>query len=361
MIPPLIDRRYSHCRRRAAKLSNNQTMRVDFRTSRSVLIGLWLLAAPAYAQETQPPPRERTLLFVGDVMLSRGVGERMRSEKDWTFPFQQIADTLAAADLTFGNLECPVSDKGRNQHHLYSFRADPRVIEGLNRAGFDVMSIANNHIYDWGTPALLDTQQRLRDAGILPVGAGANDLEAHYPVLLDCGGVKLAFLAYVNIAPKEATAAPGKPGVAWLDPDRVMADIRFARPLADLVIVALHWGVEYAVQPQREQVELARQMIDAGADLVVGGHPHVVQPLEQYNGRWIAYSLGNFVFDQKSPGTHRGLMLKVKITGKQISEVIPAPIDIDRSFQASLAPEEEPEAKAARIARTAEPAATRAQ
>jgi poly-gamma-glutamate synthesis protein (capsule biosynthesis protein) len=108
-------------------------------------------------------------------------------------------------------------------------------------------------------------------------------------------------------------------------------------------------------------VELARQMIDAGADLVVGGHPHVVQPVEEYHGRWIAYSLGNFVFDQKSPGTHRGLMLKVKITGKEISEVIPVPIDIDRSFQASLAPEEEPEAKAARTARIAEPAAARAQ
>jgi poly-gamma-glutamate synthesis protein (capsule biosynthesis protein) len=336
-------------------------MRTVFRTTRSVLISLWLVGSLSFAQQTPTAPRERTLLFVGDVMLSRGVGERMRSEDDWAYPFQQIADTLAAADLTFGNLECPVSDVGRNQYHLYSFRADPKVIEGLTRAGFDVMSLANNHAYDWGAPALLDTQQRLRAAGILPVGAGANDLEAHYPVLIDCGGVKLAFLAYVNIDPKEATAAPDKPGVAWLDPDRVMADIRFARPLADLVIVALHWGVEYAAQPQREQVELARQMIDAGADLVVGGHPHVVQPVEEYHGRWIAYSLGNFVFDQKSPGTHRGLMLKVKITGKEISEVIPVPIDIDRSFRANLAPEEEPEAKAARTARVAEPAATRAQ
>ncbi|MFB3921805.1 MAG: CapA family protein [Terriglobia bacterium] len=332
------------------------------RTSRSVLIFLWLLAVPAYAQETAaPPPPERTLLFVGDVMLSRGVGEKMRSENDWTFPFQQIADTLAAADLTFGNLECPVSDKGRNRHHLYSFRADPKALEGLTRAGFDVMSVANNHAYDWGAPAMLDTLERLRGAGILPVGAGANDLEAHYPVLVDCGVARLAFLAYVNIDPKEATAAPDRPGVAWLVPDRVLADIRFARPLADLVIVALHWGVEYATQPQREQVDLARQMIDAGADLIVGGHPHVVQPLEQYNGRWIAYSLGNFIFDQKAPGTHRGLMLRVKISGKQISEVTPLAIEIDRSFRASLAPEKEPETEANRNARTAKPSIRRAQ
>lgn len=331
------------------------------RTARNVLVGLWLLAPAAYAQEAPSPPRERTLLFVGDVMLSRGVGERMRAENDWTFPFQQIAETLAAADLTFGNLECPLSDQGRNRHHLYSFRADPRAIEGLTRAGFDVMSLANNHAYDWGAPALLDTQERLRAAGILPVGAGANDLEAHYPVLVDCGGVKLAFLAYVNIEPKEATAAPDKPGVAWLEPERVMADIRFARPLADVVIVALHWGVEYATQPQREQVALARQMIDAGADLVVGGHPHVVQPLEPYQGRWIAYSLGNFVFDQKAPGTHRGLMLQVKLTDKQISEVKPIPIVIDRTFQARLAPVEQPEGEAVRASRAATPPATRAQ
>jgi poly-gamma-glutamate synthesis protein (capsule biosynthesis protein) len=271
-------------------------------------------------------------------MLSRAVGVRMQSANDWAFPFQKIADTLAAVDLTFANLECPVSDTGRNRHHLYSFRADPKAIDGLKLAGFDVVSVANNHMYDWGPEALLDTVRRLKEAGIKPVGAGANDLEAHYPVLVNLGGVRLAFLAYVDVEPKLATAAPGKPGVAWLEPERVLGDIRFARPLADLIIVSPHWGVEYAKQPNRRQVELAHQMIDAGADLVVGTHPHVVQPVEQYNGRWIAYSLGNFIFDQKSPGTRRGLMLRVTLAGKQISEVAQVPIRISRSFQASLAP-----------------------
>jgi poly-gamma-glutamate synthesis protein (capsule biosynthesis protein) len=119
--------------------------------------------------------------------------------------------------------------------------------------------------------------------------------------------------------------------------------------------------VEYAAQPQREQGALARQMIDAGADLVVGGHPHVVQPLEPYHGRWIAYSLGNFVFDQKAPGTHRGLMLQVMVTDKQISEVTPIPIVIDRTFQARLAPAEELDGKAVRASRAPTPPATRAQ
>lgn len=316
------------------------SVRVRFALGAASLV-LCLAAGTAVGQSPPAPPRERTLLFAGDVMLSRGVGARMESEQDWAFPFQKIAETLAAADLTFANLECPVSDRGRNLHHLYSFRADTKAMEGLNQAGFDVVSIANNHAYDWGPAALLDTLDRLRAAGIRPVGAGANDLEAHYPLLLDLGGVRLAFLAYVNVDPKEATAAPGRPGVAWLDPERVLADIRFARPLADLVIVSLHWGVEYASQPQRQQVELAHRIIDAGADLIVGSHPHVVQPLEEYQGRWIAYSLGNFIFDQKAPGTRQGLVLQVKLRGRQIEGLTPLAVTIGPSMQAALASPEE--------------------
>jgi poly-gamma-glutamate capsule biosynthesis protein CapA/YwtB (metallophosphatase superfamily) len=327
----------------------------------AALAALWVSLSGAVAQQATAVPRERTLLFVGDVMLSRGVGAKMKAEGDWTYPFQKIAATLTAADLTFGNLECPVSDVGRDRYHLYSFRADPGAIEGLKYAGFDVMSVANNHMYDWGPSALLDTLQRLREAGIMPVGAGANDLEAHYPQLLNCAGLKLAFLAYVNVAPETAIAAPDRPGVAWLELDRVLADIRFARPLADVLVVALHWGGEYVTQPQRNQVELAHRMIDAGADLVVGSHAHVVQPVEEYRGRWIAYSLGNFVFDQRGPGTRRGAMLKVKLVEKQITEVTSVPITINGMFQAVLTPPEELAREALRASRKSKAHTIRAQ
>lgn len=170
------------------------------------------------------------------------------------------------------------------------------------------------------------------------MGAGLNSLAAHYPVLVTVGGLRLAFLAYVDVDPKEARAGVDRPGVAWLEPAQVLADIRFARPLADLVIVCPHWGVEYALKPTRDQTELAHQMIDAGADMVVGSHPHVVQLVEVYHNRWIAYSLGNFVFDQKNPATHHGLMLKVMVQDKHIVNVIPVPININSSFQAVLAP-----------------------
>jgi poly-gamma-glutamate synthesis protein (capsule biosynthesis protein) len=293
---------------------------------------------PASPPPGAPEKREHTLLFAGDVMLSRGVGARMESQDDWTLPFEEIAETLRSADLRFCNLECPISDQGRNLHHLYSFRADPRALEGLKAAGFDIVSLANNHAYDWGPAALLDSLERLRAAGIRAVGAGQNILAAHYPVLINAGGLRLAFLGYVEIDPKEATAGVDRPGVAWLDPAQVLADIRFARPLADLVIVCPHWGVEYAVKPARDQVEFAHRMIDAGADLIVGSHPHVVQPLEAYHDRWIAYSLGNFVFDQKNVATHRGLMLKVTVRDKRIADVTPVPIDINSRFQAVLAP-----------------------
>lgn len=302
---------------------------------------LFLAASPGSGQEPVPPAREQTLLFVGDIMLSRGVGRRMVAENDYTYPFQLIREDLAAADLTFANLECPVSDQGKEKGHLYSFRADPKAIDGLLAAGIDVVSVANNHMYDWGPEALLDTVRRLREAGIRPVGAGANDLEAHYPQLVQIGDLRLAFLTYVEIQPQYAAAAPGKPGVAWLEPERVLADIRFARPLADLVIVSPHWGVEYATKPTRAQIELAHKIIDAGADLLVGTHPHVVQPVEEYNGRWIAYSLGNFIFDQKARGTNRGLMLRVRIAGKRIAEVVQVPISISAESQASLAPPSE--------------------
>lgn len=273
----------------------------------------------------------------------------MRAEGDWSYPFRKIAPTLNAADLAFGNLECPVSDVGHDLHHRYSFRADPKVLEGLKSAGFLVMSVANNHMDDWDRPALLDTLRRLRDAGIQPVGAGENDLEAHYPRVVRIAGLKLAFLAYVGIEPRDAEAEINQPGVAWLDADRALADIRFSRPLADLVIVSLHWGIEYAKRPNRQQVKLAHRMVEEGADLVIGHHPHVVQAVEKYRGRWIAYSLGNFIFDQRDPPTHRGLMLKVRLRDGQIADVASVPITIDQRFQAIVTSSEEPASEARRI------------
>lgn len=327
------------------------------------LLGCLAASPSGQSEGDRSPPvdeqPERTLVFVGDVMLARGVGAKMKAANDWTLPFLKIADTLRSADLAIANLECPVSDVGADRRHLYSFRADPNVLEGLKFAGFDVVSVANNHAYDWGEAALVDTLARLREAGIAPVGAGSNDLEAHYPVIRTVGDLRVGFLAYVNIEPQYARAEPSKPGVAWLDALRVVADVRFARPLVDILVVLPHWGVEYAPRPTPQQVKLARQIIDAGADLVVGTHPHVVQPVDAYGGGWIAYSLGNFVFDQKRAATRRGLMLRVRVREKRIAEVASVPIAINHAYQADLAPPTPPPPIAAPVRR--EPAALRAE
>jgi poly-gamma-glutamate capsule biosynthesis protein CapA/YwtB (metallophosphatase superfamily) len=309
-----------------------------------VLAGLGVLEPLGSTQQLLPPPkppappREYTLLFLGDIMLSRGVGVKMRAEEDWAYPFREIAGTLRPADLVYANLECPISDAGRDLHHRYSFRADPRALVGLKAAGIGVVSQANNHAYDWGPAALLDSLARLHAAGIRTVGAGENDLAAHFPTLVKVGDLRLAFLAYVNIDPPEATAGAASPGVAWLDPGRVLADIRLARPLADLVIVCPHWGIEYARRPATSQVMLAHKMIEAGADLVVGSHPHVGEPLEAYHGGWIAYSLGNCIFDQKDPATHRGLMLRVTVRARRVFAATLVPTAINANLQATLAP-----------------------
>ena len=147
-----------------------------------------------------------TLLFAGDIMLDRGVEFYINQHNDWKLPFLHIADTLKNADLTFGNLESVISDKGENQGSIYSFRADPKALEGLIFAGFDVLSVANNHSLDYGSDALLDSIQRLKDSGIVPIGGGSNRYEANAPVFkryytskYDSAGTIIAILAYTTM------------------------------------------------------------------------------------------------------------------------------------------------------------------
>ncbi|MDO8752132.1 MAG: CapA family protein [Candidatus Wolfebacteria bacterium] len=278
--------------------------------------------------------RETSLLFVGDVMLARGVQGQIRKHSDFSYPFRQIVSTLREADFVFGNLEGPISSRGANQGSEYSFRADPRAVEGLKFAGFDVLSLANNHIWDWGTPALLDTVDILNGAGIRAVGVGANADVANAPAIVNVSGTRLGVLAYTNLYPEGLVAGENSPGVSNSQLERVVEDIRAVRNQVDLVIVSYHWGEEYVPEPSPERRELARAIIDAGADLIIGHHPHVVQEVEKYKDGWVAYSLGNFVFDQNfSEETMRGEMLRVVVRGGEISRVEKVPIRISKTFQ----------------------------
>ncbi len=278
-----------------------------------------------------------TLLFVGDIMLSRSIGNIMARKNDWRYPFLKIADFLRSADIVFGNLEGPISARGTKVGSIYSFRSDPRVIEGLLYAGFDVLSIANNHIWDYGADAVRDTLTIVKNAGIGVVGGGADYQETHTPLIKNAKGTKIAFLGYTDLISSLLGSKTAKPAIAYLDIDQAIADVKDAREKADLVVVSLHWGNEYETTPNPNQEKVAKALIDAGAQLIIGHHPHVVQPIEEYGGGYIAYSLGNFVFDQNfSEDTKRGLILKVIARNDKILEVKGLEIRFTSDFQPFL-------------------------
>lgn len=303
-------------------------------------------------QPHTPDPKPYTLVFVGDLMLSRTVEKEMREHYDFAYPFRLIANELASADLAFGNLEGPISTRGTNQGSKYSFRAKPEAIEGLTLAGFNVLSLANNHILDWGRMALEDTLSLLTINNIVPVGAGKNYEEANAPKIVQIGEgadtLRVAFLAYTNLYP-EGFKAGEKSGISNFDLSIINEAIKAIRNRneADIIVISLHWGEEYKPHPTPTQREIAHALVDAGADLIIGHHPHVIQDIEQYvssvasakEGRngYIFYSLGNFVFDQYfSPDTMRGLMIRATIRDKKIDRIEEIPIQINDTFQPEL-------------------------
>ncbi|MDO8424602.1 MAG: CapA family protein [bacterium] len=299
---------------------------------------------PAKAQisETLLPATENksaTLVFTGDIMLNRRVEMMMRSNGNYKFPFLKIADDLKKADVLFGNLEGPISDKGQKVGSIYSFRAEPEAIEGLTYAGFDVLSLANNHAFDYGKEALEDTFLRLKKAEIDYVGAGLNGTEAFSPLIKEVNGLKIGFLAYTNLGPKTWRAGSGT-GIAWVNEksfEDLKNNISLARTKVDILIVSLHAGEEYIADPSQFQVDFSHAAIDAGADIVIGHHPHITQKEEEYNGGYIFYSLGNFVFDQSfSEKTMQGEMVKVVVEDGKIKEVSPVSIKLNDSFQPEI-------------------------
>jgi poly-gamma-glutamate synthesis protein (capsule biosynthesis protein) len=252
---------------------------------------------------------EVTLSFVGDISLDGAPGQAIASGAD---PFAGFAAELASADAAFGNLECAVASGGTAFDKIYTFRAHPRVLPTLARH-FAAVSLANNHSGDFGKPALLETLSGLASAGVGAFGAGPNLSAAHRPFVIERRGIRIAVLGYDEYHPRAFEAGVDTPGVAWSEDEHVITDIRLARARgADLVIPFMHWGWENERSPCPRQRELARAMIDAGADAVVGAHPHVTQGAESYKGKPIVYSLGNFVFDAlDGEATRTGWLLRL--------------------------------------------------
>jgi poly-gamma-glutamate synthesis protein (capsule biosynthesis protein) len=242
--------------------------------------------------------RIRVILATGDVALSRSVNKKNVNKNDFTWPFEKTAEVLSQSDLTLINLETPlVSDCPETDEGMI-FCGDPKNVEGLKIAGVDVVNLANNHASNFGLVGLTETKDVLKESNIEVTGVDGN------LVVRNIRGIKFGFLGYNDISKPQM-------GVVNVGEDRIKKEIKEAKKLAEVVVVSFHWGDEYQEVPNERQKMLGHLAIGAGADLVIGNHPHWIEPVEIYKGKVIAYSHGNFIFDQDwSQKTKEGVVGK---------------------------------------------------
>lgn len=269
-------------------------------------------------------------IMPGDSFYCIGHGVRSVTEKEGDkFVFAEIEKTLNSLDIMIGNLECVLSSVGENKTRLRSiqYRGNKTFANSLREHGFLVLSIANNHIMQHGELAMYDTVSNLRASGIMPIGLPVvrqrTEPDKH---MITTKGIDIAFISYcLNQEPFTTNIVP--------DIEDVFADIEFFATSADRLIVSLHWGTEYMTLPSPGQVTLARKLIDLGADIIIGHHPHVLQGIERYNNGIIAYSLGNFIFNAYVDTCRETMILRFNITKTGPIEYQTTPLMINTSFQ----------------------------
>jgi poly-gamma-glutamate capsule biosynthesis protein CapA/YwtB (metallophosphatase superfamily) len=240
-------------------------------------------------------------------------------------------DLLRSADVAMVNLECPITVRGQRVSKPYNFRMHPRFLPALLSAGIDAVTVANNHIYDYGEIGLFDTISYLDSIGIHHVGAGQSASEAHMPAIIRAKGKHIALFGYYGggEAPKATRRTAGVADRRVQDIQRDIQQIRRDNS-ADYIVVNLHWGVEKADTPETNQIEFAHAVIDAGADVIIGHHPHVLQGIERYKSGVIVYSLGNLVFGGNSRDTYETALFEVRLTEQNNASYRLIPIRIER-------------------------------
>jgi len=302
----------------------------------------WVRAKENIAYEENP--NSVSLVFVGDVMLDRGVRNSVNKNfnGDYSALFKNL-DILKKADISFVNLEGPASDQGQDKHNLYSFRMDPSVVPALYGAGVSIVSLANNHIGDWGRNAFTDTMANLKENEILFTGAGLNSTEAEQPTIIEKYGMKIGYLSFSDVGPNWMAADDKNPGILLADNPRFDEIIQNASKQVDDLIVTFHFGVEYQTKHNDRQQLLAHKAIDDGAKIVIGSHPHVVEDTEVYSPKsctqsscmgFIAYSLGNLIFDQYfSTNTMQGMLLEIQLNKDGTMIVNKDTVKLNKVFQ----------------------------
>jgi poly-gamma-glutamate capsule biosynthesis protein CapA/YwtB (metallophosphatase superfamily) len=294
-----------------------------------VTFALLLVALVAPAAADPSMQAEITIAAVGDLMLG-GRAEPFLKEFGPAYPFADVMPVLSTADVVVGNLESSISTRGvAVEDKQFTLRAGPIAALALKKAGIRVVTLANNHSMDFGPLALKDTLDVLDQHDILYSGAGMNLKDARTPAILKIKGLTVAFLAYSLTFPLDFFASAGRPGTAPGYDEFVKSDIEKVRPRADLVVVSFHWGAELMTTAKDYQIDLGHKAIDWGADLVLGHHPHVLQELEVYRGRLIAYSLGNFVFGSESNRSNFSMILLLTFHGKSLARIVAVPLDVN--------------------------------
>lgn len=297
---------------------------------------------PLTAPSDRPVGEVTTITIAGDLMLARRVAAAHRD--DPAAPLRPYAKRLAGAELTVGNLESTLSTDGEPTQGGDSFGADPEVLDGLKLAGFDLLSLSNNHVGDYGRAAMLQTFRELAAAKIDYVGAGPDLGRARRPVVITDGAVRIGIIGTESIGETPA-ATNTRPGTNRLDMpprtgpldrralDRIANDIRGLSERVDLVIVIPHWGTQYTHVAEPSQRTAARAFAEAGADLIIGGHPHWVQGWEPIGEATVVHSLGNFVFDMDfQTKTREGVFLEIVAWAGEVRAVEPVPYVIDDAF-----------------------------
>ena len=288
------------------------------------------------------PGKVTTLTVVGDIMLGRRVGDRAAAEGDPSYPLRPMQRRLRSADITVGNLESTLVAVGPPTQDD-AFVADPAVRSGLRAAGFDAIDLANNHTGDFGDQSLMNTVDLVERAGLLPFGAGRDLERARRPGIVTRHGVRFGFIGF-NAIGETPEAGPGQPGANSVsmpprtgpldgaELDRVLGDVQRLADRVDVVVVMPHWGTQYTERPEPIQTYVARQLVGAGADLVVGGHPHWVQGASMIgpsdDRSLLVNSLGNFTFDMVEPEKNEGLVLEATYWGDELKGVTFVPYRI---------------------------------
>jgi len=288
------------------------------------------IAGAAY--EKRRISRQITISITGDIMLSRGVQQYL-DQHGCDYPYAKVREIFLKDDWTIGNLECPITgrENAADKTKRFIFRADVENAAALARAGYDCLVLANNHSMDYLSDGLFDTMMNLEQNGLTFAGAVEN-FAGDSTCIFQKNGIKVGLLAYSAFPPEGFFYNKDKPSVQYIstmDLTRLERDIA-ALTDCDFTIVYFHWGVEYTPYRGDDQELMAKAAIDAGADFVVGAHPHVLQESEVYNGKYIYYSLGNFIFDRQiPPKTDESMILQLTITKDGLAKIEEIPVKIE--------------------------------